>query len=162
EQARGERARVDERSDVFSLGVVLYEILTGRVPFDGATTEHIVERVLTGRFHPVRLACPEAPPELAAISERALEFFPDARYPSAGALARELSAYAAGGRVHAYRYRPWELVKKFVAANRSLSVVAAVALVILAASVANVFRQLQVTRLTLANSFLERARAAES
>jgi serine/threonine protein kinase/WD40 repeat protein len=162
EQARGEGTKVDERSDVFSLGVVLYELLTGRIPFDGATTEHIVETLLIGRFHPVRRVCPEAPPELAAISDRALEFHPDRRYPSAGALASELAAYASGGRVHAYRYRPWELVKKFVAANRSLSVVALAAFLILAASVANVFRQLQATRLTLANSFLERARAAES
>ncbi|HZW88275.1 MAG TPA: serine/threonine-protein kinase, partial [Myxococcaceae bacterium] len=90
EQARGERAKVDERSDVFSLGVVLYELLTGRIPFDGANAEHRLERLLTGEFHPVRVLCSEAPPELAAIAERALSGDPDARYHDAGALAKEL------------------------------------------------------------------------
>ena len=62
---------------------------------------------------------------------------------------RELSAYLAGGRVRAYHYGAWELLRKFVAANRSLSLMAVVALLILAALVANVVRQLQTTRLDL-------------
>jgi serine/threonine protein kinase/WD40 repeat protein len=162
EQARGERMSVDERSDVFSLGVVLYEFLTGRVPFDGATTEHIVERLLTGRFHPVRAVTPEVPAELAAIAGRALDLAPEGRYPNAGALAAELDAYAAGGKVHAYRYRPWELLKKFIAANRALSAVTAVALLVLLAAAGIILRQFQVTRANLAQSFIERARTAET
>src|SRR5262249_59109664 len=131
EQARGERARVDERSDVFSLGVVLYELLTGRIPFDGANAEHVLERLLTGEFHPVLAVQSDAPPDLAAIAERALSGEPDTRYPDAGALAKELAAYATGGRGDAYRDRFWELLKKFVAANRALSVVSAAALFVL-------------------------------
>ena len=162
EQARGERDRVDERSDVFSLGVVLYELLTGHVPFDGATTEHIVERLLEGRFHPVRSACPDAPPELAAIAERALAFESNGRYSTAGALATELAAYAAGGRVQAYHYRSWELLKKFVAANRALSVVSAAAFLVLLAALATIIYQLQIARANLAQSFIERAQNAEA
>jgi hypothetical protein len=162
EQARGDRVGVDERSDVFSLGVVLYELLTGRVPFDGATTEHVIERLLTGCFHPARDVTPEVPAELAAIAGRALQFAPEARYPSAGALAAELAAYAAGGRVHAYHYRPWELLKKFVAANRALSAVSAAGILVLFVAAGIILHQLRVTRANLAQSFIERARTAET
>jgi len=120
EQARGERARVDERSDVFSLGVVLYELLTGQVPFGGATAEHILERLLSGRFRPVRGMCPDAPPELAAIAERSLRSEPVGRYSDAGELAGELTAYHSGGRVQAYQYGTWELLRKFASSHRAL------------------------------------------
>src|SRR5262249_2372542 len=100
--------------------------------------------------------------ELAAIAERALSGEPDTRYPDAGALAKELAAYATGGRVDAYRYRFWELLKKFVAANRALSVVSAAAVVVLLGAAAIIVRQLHVTRTNLAESFIERARSAEA
>ncbi len=161
EQARGEVDQFDERSDVFSLGVILYELLTARIPFDGATSEHVIERLLRGSYYPVRVVSPDAPPELAAITERALQFAPADRYPSADNLAKELVAYRAGRRVLAYEYRPLELLKKFVAANRALSAVAAAALLVLVASSVVIGYQLHVARLNLAASFLERARAAE-
>src|SRR5262249_56564975 len=100
--------------------------------------------------------------ELAAIAERALSGEPDTRYPDAGALAKELAAYATGGRVDAYRYRFWELLKKFVAANRALSVVSAAALFVLLGAAGIIVRQLHVTRANLAESFIERARSAEA
>src|SRR5262249_7036171 len=73
EQARGDLQAVGTWSDVFSLGAILYQVLTGRRPFEGATSDQIVEKVKAGEFHPVRMLTPDAPPELAAIAEHALQ-----------------------------------------------------------------------------------------
>jgi len=161
EQARGELQAVDSRSDVFSLGAILYEMLTGRPPFTGSTSEHVMENASVGKVYPVAAFAPEAPPELAAIAENALRPLPVDRYSDAGHLATELSAYFTGGRVRAYQYRSWELVRKFVARNRALSAVSVAALGVLLVSAATVAWQLYGARLNLAASFLERARAAE-
>src|SRR5262249_38817327 len=101
-------------------------------------------------------------PELAAIAERALQRAPDERYQSAAALVKDLEAYQTGDRVRAYEYRSWELVKKFVAANRALSAVGAFAVLVLVAAAGIIIHQLHVTRANLAKSFIERARAAEA
>src|SRR5262249_59245705 len=85
-------------------------------------------------FHAARAVCPGAPAELAAIAERALAFHPEARYQSAEDLAKELSAYAAGGRVAAYSYRPWELLKKFALSHRALLTGVAIAVAALLAT----------------------------
>jgi serine/threonine protein kinase len=135
EQARGDLQAVDARSDVFSLGAILYQVLTGRPPFEGATSDHILERVKAGEFHPVRMLTPEAPPELAAIAERSLRLEPSDRYRDAGELARDLRAYLAGGRVLAYRYGGWELVRKFAASHRALTAGTTVAVATLLVSV---------------------------
>jgi len=162
EQARGAIGEIDERSDIFSLGAMLYELLCGRVPFEGATNEQIIEKALTGAVPPVRAVCsPEVSAELAAIAERALERDPDKRYQTADALVKDLLAYRSGERVKAYEYGSWELVRKFVGRHRGLSIASGVALLILAGSGLNTWRQLRHSRRDLAASFLERARSAE-
>jgi serine/threonine protein kinase/WD40 repeat protein len=160
EQAAGDLAAIDARSDVFSLGSILYQVLTGRPPFEGATSDQIMEKVRAGDFLPVRALTPGAPPELAAISERALQPRPSERYRDAQELAAELSAYLSGGRVRAYRYGSWELLRRFVSANRALSAVSAAGLLILVAAAGIIAHQLQITRANLAQSFIDRARAA--
>ena len=161
EQARGQRDRVDERSDVFSLGVVLYELLTGHVPFGGATAEHILERLLSGRFRPVRAMCPDAPPELAAIAERSLRSEPDGRYADAEELARDLTAYHSGGRVQAYEYGTWELLRKFASSHRALLTGVGIAVGALLVAAGVVVARLHQARVDLASSFRERGYRAE-
>jgi hypothetical protein len=161
EQARGDLQAIDERSDVFSLGAMLYELLTGRPPFQGADNAQVIEAVLAGRFSPIPKLCAEAPAELAAVAERALRSDPAERYPQEGALASELLAYQAGARVGAYAYGPLELVRKFVLRNRGLSAAIAASVLILIGGAVAVVLQLRQARMNLASALIERARRAE-
>ena len=72
EQAAGANARVDARSDVWNLGVILYELLAGHRPFEGKTAAEVLDAIAKAPVVPMRTACPEAPADLAAVCERAL------------------------------------------------------------------------------------------
>jgi serine/threonine-protein kinase len=89
EQASG-KGEVTHLSDVFSLGVVLYEMTTGQLPFDAETYYQIIGKITNEEPPPVLLLRPDAPPPLAEIVERAMAKDPSARYPSARALERDL------------------------------------------------------------------------
>jgi hypothetical protein len=85
---------VDRRSDIFSLGVVLYEITTHQRLFSSATTEiEVMRQVLKGAITPPSVREPGYPPDLEAIVMQALEKDPDRRYPSARELQRDLEAF---------------------------------------------------------------------
>ena len=161
EQARGDLPSIDARSDVFSLGAILYELLTDRPPNVGTTPEHVLENATAGKVFPVKTLVPRAPPELAAIAERALRAEPSERYRDAEELAKELSAYLSGGRVRAYQYGAWALLRKFAASHRTLTAGVAAALAVLVVSSAVIALQLHRARLNLASVLLERAADAE-
>jgi WD40 repeat protein len=106
EQAAGRQDLVDRRTDVYGLGAILYEVLTGRPPFLGSNREEVRRQVCTAPpAHPCAV-CPSAPPALAAVCLRALAKEPGQRYASALELAEEVRRWLADERVQAYR-EPW-------------------------------------------------------
>ncbi len=88
EQTRGER--LDGRTDVFSLGVTLYEMLCGARPYEGTSHFEVMEKIRVGERTPLLERCPHIPPAIDAIVSRALESNPDDRFQTAGALAEAL------------------------------------------------------------------------
>ncbi len=91
EQARGEQP--DTRSDIYSLGVVMYEMLTGRMPYDGETAEQIALKHIAGIAVPPQEINPDIPDELARITLRAMNADINARYQSASELLADLEEF---------------------------------------------------------------------
>jgi serine/threonine-protein kinase len=99
EQARG--GEVDSRSDLYSLGVVLYELLTGKTPFEGDTPVEIAMKHLSNAPQPPSKLRPDIPRELDMVVLRALAKIPDDRYQSADEMEADLERVARGARVSA-------------------------------------------------------------
>ncbi len=139
EQARGFIEEIDERSDIYALGAVLYEILTGYPPFEGRTAAEIVAKVITEEPVPITALVPDAPPDLCAVVAKTIAKRKENRYASARDVAREIETYMAGGRIGAYEYSAWEILKRFVRRNRALSLLITASLVVVVAGIAAVF-----------------------
>ncbi len=107
EQVEGATSLLSSRSDVYSLGAILYEMLSGHPPFVGETVMDVYRRIVSEEAARV----PTAPPDLESIALRALEKHPSRRYPDAGAFADDLGRWLRGEPVEA---RPPSRLRRFV------------------------------------------------
>jgi eukaryotic-like serine/threonine-protein kinase len=96
EQARGEA--LDARSDIFSVGTILYELLAGRRAFDGRTVDETLDRVMDAVPKPVEKIRPDTPPTLAQIVRKAMSPDPAERYQKASELRNALAEFVDGSR----------------------------------------------------------------
>ena len=94
-------ATVGPASDIFSLGIVLYELLARRRPFDGETARLVMQRIEAGDFEPLRKVEPSVPRDLQTICHKALELDPRNRYATAGAFAADLRRFLRIEPIHA-------------------------------------------------------------
>jgi serine/threonine-protein kinase len=125
EQAAGRLQAVDRQSDIYSLGAILYDLLTGRPPFVGSDTAELLRRVREVEPDRPRSIRSDIAPPLEAIVVRAMAKNPENRYATATELAQDVSRWMADEPVSVYA-DPWH-VKAFRWAKRHRSAVAAIA-----------------------------------
>jgi hypothetical protein len=133
EQASGELEKIDERSDVYSLGATFYEMLTGRAPFVAATTVEVLKQIWLDEPIPVRKLNPEVPADVETIVLKCLEKDPKHRYQSAEALAEDIRRHLAHEPILARPAGPLLRTVKFCRRHRlEVTAAAAVMLAVLA------------------------------
>lgn len=145
EQARGEVDSIDERTDIYSLGAILYHILALQPPFNGDLAQEVIERVKAGDVRPPTSAHPKAvsphcpggriPESLSAVAMKAVAMAPASRYPSVKDLQRDIAAYQGGFITSAEEQNAlkllWLLIKRHKVESIALVLIAALAMVTL-------------------------------
>jgi len=132
EQAAGNNAAVSKATDVYGLGAVFYQLLTGHPPFTGGTTFETVRMVLDTEPRPARLINPKVDRDLSTICLKCLEKDPKRRYSSALALAEDLEHWLKHEPIRAKRSGFFTRARKWVRRNPAIAVLSA-SLVALAA-----------------------------
>ena len=128
EQVRGQHDDIGPATDVYGLGSILYECLTGRPPFQGASAVETMQLVLERDAAPISRHRATVPQDLDAICVRCLEKEPDRRYPTAGALCDDLTRFLAGKPVVARKPSRFRLARMWVVRNPWLASFAALLL----------------------------------
>lgn len=134
EQAAGRIRELDERSDIYSVGAILYELLSGRRPYvtpgKPYKVSEIVQAIRQGPPEPIRSRNPHVSSELVAICEKAMTREQGQRYQSMQEMAEDLKAYLEDRVVRAYRTGAYAELRKWVVRNRGMAISSAIALLV--------------------------------
>jgi serine/threonine-protein kinase len=130
EQAAGDFERLGARSDVYGLGAILYELLTGKRPVSGTTIEEVLDAVSKGEIKPPRSINSQISPALEAVCMKALSFKPEARYAAPRALAADVKTWLADEPVSARREPFHERARRWAKRNRTIVASGVVALLV--------------------------------
>ncbi|MBN2308521.1 MAG: serine/threonine protein kinase, partial [Candidatus Hydrogenedentes bacterium] len=133
EQASGKNENVDLRTDVFALGIILYEILTGEFPFQGKSRTEVLEQIMQRQPRAPRRLNRYASRVLAAICMKALDKDPDARYATAKEFAEDIRLYRDYLPTSAYKLGPVSHLSNWIARHPALATGLGTALVLVAA-----------------------------
>ena len=146
EQAWGKNSEVGTAADVYALGVILYEMLTGRPPLKASNRSQTIELVRTQEPVPPRQLVPTVPRDLELICLKCLRKDPAARLPSAHELAEELRRFQDGRPIKTRPAPPWEKAWKWSKRNRAAASLIIVSVALAAIFVAYLFRELREER----------------
>ena len=165
EQVMARRMGIDHRSDVFSMGVVLYELLALRRPFEGDTTHQIAEQIMLHEPPDPRTIRSKAHADLVVICGKAMEKQPGQRYQSMEEFAADLRRHMANEPIHAKPPSPVQRAVKWVRRNPTRSGVGAVsvlAFTVIAWLSIQVYEQNEQLSEALMTAIEESARATEA
>ena len=129
EQAQG--VEVDGQADVYSIGALLYHVLSGRPPYRGTTSAEILAQLTDRPPRPLASIVPTTPADLAAIVGKAMDRDPSSRYSSAQLLVEDLRRFQTGQLVSAHRYSTKEVLARWLRRHRTAVTVAALAAAVL-------------------------------
>lgn len=136
EQAAGRTDRIDTRTDVYSLGVILFNLLTGQSPHDlSGSRQQVLRRIADGRVKRPRTVSREIGRDLETLLLKCLDSEPDGRYASAGVLADDIENYLKGAPLVAGPHSSVYQLRKFVRRNKVLVAGIVSVLVVLLAGV---------------------------
>jgi hypothetical protein len=132
EQATGRAVVLDQRTDVYSLGATLYELLTLEPAVRGNTREQLLRAISLADARPLRSIDPAIPPDLQTIIAKAIAREPADRYPTARAMADDLCRFLQNEPIHARPPSTWDMAVKWTRRHRAVTISALIILVLLA------------------------------
>jgi tetratricopeptide (TPR) repeat protein len=143
EQADGPAARLTAAADIYSLGAIFFELLTGRLPFQGDNALGVMKQSAEKPAPKLRTLAPHLGRDLEIICARCLERDPSSRYQSAGGLAQDLENWLVGRPIAARPIGLWLRARHWVRSNRGLAALLAAFLILAGVALAKQIRAQQ-------------------